>query len=392
MRRLTLAYLKTEQGSGLVLAAAAALALLAANSPYGHAYEALLARPIPVRLDAFAETLTFADWVRAFLMPVFFLVLGMQLKFELLRGELSNPRRLALPALAALGGLVGPTLVFASADAGWPRDLPVWAASLGTDGAVALAALALAARRPAHSLRVLLISVALADDLAAAVIAAILSPGRLHLAMLVGMGATLAILALLSRWRRAPFFFYAAGFVAVWAFALKSGLDASLAGIACAFVVPIGARRPGQDSTLKYFMDSLHPYVAFAVLPLFVFTAAGVSVREIEPAALVAAPARALGLALMLGKPLGIFGFCAGAAALKIARRPSGAAWDEILAVAILSGAGFTVSWFLAGVTGAASPPVRATIFIASAAPALAGAGLLAWTQTRRLVAAEAPA
>ena len=390
MRRLTLAYLKTEQGSGLVLALAAALALVAANSPYRVGYEGLLGQPIPLRVGAFAETLSLSGWVRTLMMPVFFLVLGMQLKFELLRGELSNPRRLTLPALAAMGGLAGPTLAFAAVDHAWVRDLPTWAASLGTDGAVALAALALAGRRLAHSLRVLLISVALTDDLVAAAVAGVLAPGRLQPTMLIGAGAALAMLALLSRWRRAPFLFYAVGFAAVWGFALKSGLDASLAGIACAFTVPIGARRPGQDSTLKYFMDSLHPYVAFAVLPLFVFTAAGVSLRELAGADLLRPPVLALGAALALGKPAGVFGLCAAATALRLARRPTGATLIEILGVAVLCGAGFTVSYFVAGVTGAASPPVAAMVLIASTATTSAGAGLLAWTQARRGVTAEA--
>jgi Na+:H+ antiporter, NhaA family len=306
--------------------------------------------------------------------------MGMQLKFELLRGELSNPRRLALPGLAAIGGLIGPAAIYWAAVRGAPGVLNGWAVGLATDGALALAVLALAAPRLTPSLRVLLMGVALADNVVGVLVAAILSQGRLHPAMLLGAGAALALLALLSRWRRAPFLFYAVGYVAVWGFALKSGLDASLAGVACALTVPVGARRAGQESTLKYFMDSLHPYVAFAVLPLFVLTAAGVSFRTLHPTDLLSPAPLGVFLALAIGKPLGVFGVCGAGLALRLVRRPLGARWVEMLAVFLLCGVGLAVSSFLAGVDGA-SPAVEAAVLAASTLMALAGGGLLAWTR-----------
>src|SRR5579885_3046436 len=277
MRRLTLYYLRTEAGAGLILVGAAAAALALANSPLAAAYFAVVDAPIPVRVGAFAETLSLAGWVRSGLMAIVFLVLGMGLKFELTRGELVGPRRFALPAAAALGGLAGPLVVYTALNLGSRGDPAGWPAACATDGAVALALAGLWAPRTAPSLRVLVMSVALADNLAASVAAAILAPGELHVRMLVGALSTLALLALLGRFRRAPFFFYAAGMAVMWAFMLKSGVDAALAGLAAALTVPTGARRAGQESTLKYFMESLHPYVAFAILPLFAFTAAGVS-------------------------------------------------------------------------------------------------------------------
>ena len=379
MRRPTLAYLRTESGSGLIIAVAAAAALGLANSRLANAFDALLAYPIPFRVAGFAETLPLAGWARSLLMPVFFLVMGMQLKFEFLRGELSSFRRLALPGLAAIGGLVGPALAYFAITGGVPAS--GWAVGLATDGALSLSVLSLAAPRLAPSLRVLLMGVALADNIAAVVIAAILAPGRLAPPMLLGAGVCLAALGLLSRWRRAPFLFYAAGFVAVWGFALKSGLDASLAGVACAFTVPVGARRPGQESTLKYFMDSLHPYVAFVVLPLFVLTAAGV--RLSGPVELLAPAPLGVLAALAIGKPAGVFGVTAIGLALRRVRPPMGARWIEMLAVALLSGVGLAVSLFMAGVDGA-EPAVRAAVLAASALMALLGGGLLAWTQRGR--------
>ena len=383
MRRPTLAYLRTESGSGLIIAVTAAVALGLANSRLAGAFATLLADPVRFQVGGFSATLSLAGWARSLLMPVFFLVLGMQLKFEFLRGELSSFRRLALPCLAAVGGLIGPAVAYFAVAGTTPSAMNAWAVGLATDGALSLSVLSLAAPRLAPSLRVLLMGVALADNIAAVVAAAILAPGRLAPPMLAGAGLTLGALALLSRWRRAPFLFYAAGFVAVWGFALKSGLDASLAGVACAFTVPVGARRPGQESTLKYFMDSLHPYVAFVVLPLFVFTAAGVRVASLHVADLAQPAPLAVVAALAIGKPLGVFGVCAIGLALRRVRPPIGARWIEILAVALLCGVGLAVSSFIVGVD-AAGAAVETAVLAASALMAVIGGGLLAWTQRER--------
>jgi NhaA family Na+:H+ antiporter len=385
MRRLTLDYLKTESGSGLVLAAAALAAVGVANSRLGGDYFGLLTLAVPVRIGDLGETLSLAGWVRVLLMPVFFFVLGMELKFELLRGELSNPRRLALPAVAVVGGLVLPAAIYVALN----RDDPSgWAIGCATDGAAALTAFSLAGPRLSHSLRVLLMSVAIVGNLAATVLTAILDDSALDDGMLVGAAAVLALLTLLARWRRAPFLFYASGFAMVWGFVLKSGLDTALAGIACAFTVPIGTRRPGQDSMLRYFMESLHGYVAFAVRPLFVFTVVGVAYRDLRLADLGQAAPLGVMLALVVGKPLGVFTACAAAIGLRVARRPAGAKWLEILGVALLCGAGGTVSLYVAGMGGEASAAVRTAILIASSVTALAGGWLLAMAQRTRL---EAP-
>jgi NhaA family Na+:H+ antiporter len=390
MRRLTLDYLRTETGSGLVLAAVAVAAVGVANSGLASDYFGVLARPVPVQIGPFTATETVGAWIRLFLMPVFFLVLGMELKFELLRGELHNLRGLAAPALAALGGLVAPVAVYFAVTRGaspW-----TWAAGAATDGAAALAALSLAGPRFPHSLRVLVMSVALADNLAATALAAVLTNAPFHPGLMIAAGAVLALLAMLSRWRRAPFLFYAAGFSLVWGLTLKAGIDPSLAGIACALTVPVGARRPGQESTLKYFMESLHPYVAFAVLRIFVFSAAGVTFEGMSPGDLIQPAPLGVALALAIGKPLGVFGLCGGAIALRLIRKPSGSTWAELAGVALLCGAGFTVSYYLAEIdprslAAKAGPAVRAAVFVASVLAAAFGVGVLGLTRRR---AAEA--
>ncbi len=375
MRRPTLNYLRTESGAGLALPVAAVAAIGLATSSYSIHYRDLIAAVIPAQVGGFAVSLSLADWVRALLMPVFFLVLGMELKFELLRGELSNTRRLALPALGALGGFVVPALAAWAIGGSGPA---AWASATATDGAAALAALTLVAPRLPQSLRVLLIAVAIADDLAAVIVAAMMTAAPPDWRMLADAGVVLAMLALLSRWRHAPFLFYAVGFAVVWAFTLKSGLDPVLAGIASAMIVPIGTRRVGQDSMLKYFMDSLHPYVAFAVLPLFVFTAAGFSLHHFHLRDLAHPAPIAVMAGLALAKPAGVLGACALGIALRLTRRPTGTTWRELGGVACLTGVGFTLSYFIAGMGGPEPPgPIRAAILIGSIAPALAGGWLL---------------
>jgi NhaA family Na+:H+ antiporter len=249
--------------------------------------------------------------------------------------------------------------------------------------------LALAGPRLPHSLRVLLMSVALADDVADVALTTVFQRAQIDWPMLAGAAGVLAVLATLSRWRRAPFLFYAAGFVLVWGFVLKSGLNTSIAGVASAFTVPIGARRPGQESMLKYFMDSLHPYVAFGILPLFAFTAAGFSLRDVSLADALAPVPLGIVLALWIGKPLGVFGVSALAILAKVARRPTGAAWSELLGVAMLSGAGLTVSFFFVRLAFGGAPArgeaaVRMAVAGASVLSAIGGSLLLDQAQRRR--------
>jgi Na+:H+ antiporter, NhaA family len=388
-RRLTLDFLKTASGSGLLLAGAALLAIVWANSPWAWRYFAFIGAEVPVRLGDFAVTETVGRWVSDALMAIFFLVLGMQIKFEVLRGELSSPRRLGLPLAAALGGLVVPALTFLALNLGVPRTAGGWATPMATDVGVALAVLTVAGPRLPAALRIFLLTVALADTLVAVVINGAIFAGDVHFKALAGAGLTLALLAVMGWWKRAPFLFYAAGFVVVWAFTLESGVSTALAGVACAFTVPTGARRLGQDSVLTYFMDSLHPYVAYAVLPLFALTSAGFAFRGHSPDQLLAPAPLGVGLGLLIGKPAGVFGFSVLAAALKIARRPPGVTWLELFGAAMLSGIGFTMSLFIGHLAFGDDPlartQVRLAVIAASLIAAAAGGALLMWAQRRRV-------
>ncbi len=388
-RRPTLEFLKTESGAGLVLTVAAAVALAMANSHWSSAYFAFVNHPIPVRVGDFAETRTVLGWVKDGLMAIFFLVVGMEIKFEVLRGELASPRRLALPILAAIGGMVAPALIYLAMNLGVGGAPRGWPAPTATDIAFALAALAVAAPRMPASLRVFLLTLAIADDLGAVALIGVMFTKTVNWLALAGAGFTLAALAAVSRWRRAPYLLYAVGFTAVWLFTLESGVNVSLAGIACAITTPVGARRPGQESVLKYFMDSLHPYVAFLILPLFAFTAAGFSFGSLTGAHMTMPLPLGLAVALLVGKPLGVFGASALAVMTRIGRRPAGTTWLELLGVSMLCGIGFTMSLYIGGLAfpaldALAQSQVRLGVLAGSVASALAGGALMVRAQTLR--------
>jgi NhaA family Na+:H+ antiporter len=384
----TLAFLKTESGAGAVLALAALAALILANSPLAGRYAAFVDAPVGLTLGAFSETRTVEDWVREGLMPVFFLVIGLEVKYEVLRGEFSSPRRLAVPILAAIGGMAGPAAIYLAVNglAGRHGDLKGWPVPTPTDVAFALAALAVFARRLPQSLRVFLLTLAVADDLGAVALIGLLFSTRIDLAALAVAGAAFAGLALLARWRSSPRLFYAVGFLIVWAGALRSGISTSVAGFACALTVPVGWRRPENESLLKSFQDALHPYVAYVILPLFAFVSAGVAFRDLPAAALLSPPALGVALGLLIGKPVGVFGFAVLAVAARLGRRPMGATWAELLGVALLCGAGFTLSFFLAALAfgPAEQAAVRIAVIVGSLASVLAGGLLLTRLQALR--------
>lgn len=346
--RLTLEFLKTEASAGLAPLAAGALAMVLANSPLAGTYFALLAKPLPVQFGAFAHTASLEVWVRDGLMAAFFLIVGLEVKFEALRGELSSPRRLATPILAAAGGMAVPALIYLGLNLGSGGARIGWPIPTATDIAFAVAVLAVAAPRAPPSLRLFLLTLAIADDFGAVAIIGFVYTHGPHWAALVEAGAVLAVLAALSRVKRAPLLLYAIGFVAVWALCLTSGLSTAVAGVACALTVPVGARRPGGESMLTLFMDALHPWVAFGILPLFAFTAAGVRLHGLSAASLAAPIGLGVALALIIGKPIGVFGATALAALMRVGRRPAGSTWLELLGAAALAGIGFTMSFFMA--------------------------------------------
>jgi len=382
--RPTLDFLKTEAAGGAVLAVSAAIALVAANSPLAPAYFRLIDTAFTVQLGGFVETLSVRDWVGQGLMAVFFFVVGLEIKQELFKGEFSSPRKLVLPIAGALGGMLVPAgiylLVNLTQHGGQPQAWPIPTA---TDIAFALAALALVGRGLPESLRLFLLTLAIADDLGAIGLIALLYTGHAHAWALAGAVVTLLALIGLSEWRDAPFLFRAAGFVVLAAFTLKSGVSTSLAGVAAAFTVPLEARRPGQESQLKHFMQSLHPYVAFAILPLFAFTSAGVSLAGIRLSEALAPAPLGIAAGLFVGKQIGVLAVVFALVRFGLARRPTGASWLELYGVSLLCGVGFTLSLFMGALAFAGQGDLARSQMILGVATgsilsALAGMGVLA--------------
>lgn len=359
-RRLTLDFLRTEGAAGAILAVAAGLALLAANSPWAGPYARLLHAEIPIQLGGFRRVADVETWVREGLMAVFFFVVGLEIKFEVLRGELSNRHRLALPVLAALGGMAVPALLYVLINLGPGGDLRGWSTPVATDIAFAVAALTAVGRGLPSSLRIFLLTLAIVDDLGAVAIIALVYSHDLQVHALIGAVITLAAMLLVSRWKGAPITLYVLGFVVVWAFTLTSGVNTSIAGFAAALTVPLDPRRPGEEGVLRRLVEALHPWVAFAVLPLFAFTASGLSFAQLDlPRAFGQVPV-GVALALLVGKQVGVFAAASAAVGLRLGRKPSGASWLELWGVSILCGVGFTMSLFLTGLALPANSPAAA--------------------------------
>ncbi|MDP4025319.1 Na+/H+ antiporter NhaA [Methylobacterium sp. NEAU 140] len=332
-----------EAGGGLVLMAAAALALAVANSPLAGAYAAALhAKLGPLSLE---------HWINDGLMAGFFLLVGLEIKREALDGRLRTWPDRVLPGLAALGGMVVPALVYAAFNLGGDT-LRGWAIPAATDIAFALGVLALLGARAPVSLKIFLSAVAIVDDLGAVVIIALfysggLDPGMLGLAALVL--ATLWGLNRAGVTRLSPYL--ALGLV-LWVAVLRSGVHATVAGVALALTIPIRPS-PGRPedvrSPLHRLEHALTPWIAYGVVPVFGFANAGVTLTGLGPEALLHPVTLGIAAGLFVGKQVGVFASLRLAVALGVAKRPAGAGWGQVYGVAVLCGIGFTMSLFIGG-------------------------------------------
>ena len=345
-KKLTLDFLKTEAASGAALALAAVAALVVANSPLSADYFAWLKSYHVVQIGPFVLRETVTEWIKEGLMAVFFLVVGLEIKHEILRGELSDPRKLATPVLAAIGGMIAPALVYLAIAGATGGPQSGWPVPLATDIAFALAVFALVGKGLPPSLRVFLLTLAIVDDLGAIALIAVLFSEGVQWLPLVGVAGLLAAFALLGR-RRLAGPFWVLGFGAVWYLTVLSGLSTSLTAVAFALIVPVEPRRETSQSPLKEAMHDLHPYVAFLVLPLFAFAKAGVSFAGLSLEQAFAPLVVAIALGLFIGKQVGVFGAAWLAAKFKIGDKPSGASWLQLYGVSLLCGIGFTMSLFI---------------------------------------------
>ncbi len=342
-------FLKLETAGGIVLMFAAVLAIIVANSPLAGFYALLLDVPVEIRVGAFQIAKPLILWINDGLMAVFFFLVGLELKREFIEGELSRPANVLLPALGAVGGIVVPVAIFVWFNRGDPAALQGWAIPAATDIAFALGILSLLGNRVPVSLKVFLVSLAIFDDLGAIVIIAIFYTSDLSLAALVIAAACLAVLSVFA-WRRvSSISAYVVVGVVMWAAVLKSGVHATLAGVALAAFIPMRDPDDPGHSPLRELEHDLHQVVAFAVLPLFAFANAGISLAGVGIGDLLHPVPLGIAAGLFVGKQIGVFALCALAIKLGLARLPEGAGWGALYGASMLAGVGFTMSLFIGG-------------------------------------------
>ena len=368
-------FLRVEQIGGLVLLAAAVLAMAVANSPLHDAYEAL--RGITFGPEALGARLDVEHWAADGLLAIFFFVAGLEVKRELVVGDLSDPRAAALPAVAALGGMVVPALVYLLVAGGEPGAGRGWAVPTATDIAFALGVLALVGSHTPVSLRVFLLSLAVVDDLGAIALIAFLFTDGLGLLSLLGAAGLCLAYWLAQRARVTTPLLYVPLAAAVWLCVHDSGVHATVAGVALALLTRVRADEGEEHAPADRLEHRLQPWSAGLVVPVFAFLASGVAVSGAVLSEAVRDPA-ALGVAagLLVGKTVGILGAAWLAVRLRVATLPEELGWSDVAGVAVLAGTGFTVSLLLAQLSfsDARADRVTLAVLVASVTASLLGA------------------
>jgi NhaA family Na+:H+ antiporter len=375
-------FIKLESAAGLVLMGAAVLGLLVQNSPLRGAYEALLGLEGEVRVGTLAVEKPVLLWVNDLWMAVFFFLVSMEIKHEALDGYLANRKGLILPAMAAVGGIVVPAAIFVAMNFGDPAALEGWAIPTATDIAFALGVLTLLGNAVPPALKMFLVTLAVLDDLAAIVIIALFYSAKLAPVSLALAGVGVAALVVMNRLGVRLVAAYVLVGIALWVCVLKSGVHATLAGVALGFAIPGGRAAGGEPAPLKPLIHALHPWVAFGILPAFAFVNSGIDLGAIDASALRNGVPAGIALGLFIGKPLGVFLMTWLTVKLGLANLPPQTKWLHILGLAVLCGIGFTMSLFIgslayeeAGARYAGSD--RLGIIIGSIAAGIVGYGIL---------------
>ncbi|MGX1020216.1 Na+/H+ antiporter NhaA [Pseudomonas sp. LAIL14HWK12:I7] len=346
MRSLFTRFFQLEAASGLLLIAAAVLALVINNSPLSYLYNGLLDVPVAVKVGALEIAKPLLLWINDGLMALFFLLIGLEVKREVVDGHLSKPSQIVLPATAAVGGMVIPALIYWFINRDDPAAVAGWAIPTATDIAFALGVLALLGKRVPVSLKLFLMTLAIIDDLGAIIVIALFYSGTLSSVSLLLAGACLVALLAMNRLGVVKLGPYLIIGLVLWVCVLKSGVHATLAGVALALCIPLRTRN-AETSPLLSLEHALHPWVAYAILPLFAFANAGVSLAGMNLDSFTHPVPLGITVGLLLGKTVGVFGLTWVAIKLGLAALPAGANWGQLLGVAILCGIGFTMSLFV---------------------------------------------
>ncbi|MDX1490619.1 MAG: Na+/H+ antiporter NhaA [Pseudohongiellaceae bacterium] len=340
-------FLHSESASGIILMAAAGLALIIANSPLDSLYNLLLTTPVAVQLGALNVSKPLLLWINDGLMALFFFLVGLELKRELIEGELRERRNIILPGAGALGGMLVPAAVYLLINRGDSDATSGWAIPAATDIAFALGILSLLGSRVPTTLKIFLTSLAIFDDIGAIVIIAIFYTSTISLGSLLVAGLCIPILYILNRKEVTARSVYRLIGIIMWVSMLKSGVHATLTGVILALFIPLRAKNEPSVSPLKDWEEDLHVLVAFFILPVFAFANAGIDLRGIGLEQLGHGVPLGIALGLFLGKQMGVFSFCYVAIKLKLTDIPKGMNWSSLYATGALCGVGFTMSLFI---------------------------------------------
>lgn len=342
-------FLKTDAGAGVLLLLAAIAAIVIANSPLDSYYQLFLSVLVEVRIGAVQISKPLLLWINDGLMAIFFFLVGLELKRELLVGELSDKSKILLPAIGAIGGMVVPAAVYIWITAGDPVAMQGWAIPAATDIAFALGVLAMLGDRVPRSLKVFLVSLAVFDDVGAILIIALFYTGQVSFPALFTAGVCTLLLWLMNRadiLSKSPYLLVG---VVMWAAMLKSGVHATLAGVLLAFFIPLKSTKDPEQSPLREMERDLHYVVALFILPLFAFANAGLRLEGMELQQVFHPVPLGIAMGLFFGKQVGIFGLCLLSIKMGLASLPRGVNWLALYGASALCGVGFTMSLFIGG-------------------------------------------
>lgn len=373
-------FLRLEAAGGIILIFAALVALILANSPFEGIYQAFLNIPVTVAVAQLVIAKPLLLWINDGLMAIFFLIVGLEVKREMMQGSLVGREQATFPAVAAVGGMIAPALIYLMFNGAHEVHRHGWAIPAATDIAFALGVMALLGKRVPTGLKVFLLALAIIDDLGAILIIAFFYTKAVSWAALGIAALAIVALGLLNRRGVGSSSPYLLIGVVLWVALLKSGLHSTLAGVIVGFLIPLNTRY--GVSPLKMIEHSLHPWVAYLILPLFAFANAGVSLQGVSLSGLTSLLPLGIICGLLIGKPIGIFGFSWLAVKLKWAKLPNGIGFKQIFAVSVLCGIGFTMSIFIAslafeGADETLSTYSRLGILLGSTAAAVLGYLLL---------------
>jgi len=340
-------FFQKESASGILLMITALSAIIIANSPFYNLYHALLDIPVEIRIGALHIAKPLILWINDGLMAIFFFLIGLELKRELIEGELSDPKKIILPACAAVGGMLIPALIYSSLNWNDPAALKGWAIPTATDIAFALGILALFGKRVPIALKVFLVSLAIMDDMGAIIVIAIFYTSSLSISSLLVAITSLITLALLNIKNVRSLSPYILIGIVLWIAVLKSGVHATLAGVLLAFFIPLKTTSKNEVSPAKSLEHDLHGSVSFVIIPIFAFANAGVPLTGLSMSSILEPIPLGIILGLFFGKQIGIMLFSILAIKSGIASLPHEVNWKQLYGVVLLCGVGFTMSLFI---------------------------------------------